>query len=222
LEGRKIASGEAGIDDASIIQSALNQGGKVFIRAGTYRIPSGVLEIPSNVYIAGEGIDKTIFQIYYYSRFPSMEPHTPEYTPSAIKNKDEENGNENIIINNLTIEFDTSGVNENCYGFRILAFYESRNIAIEKVKFYKMNPGTYWAGGGPGQLFFLGDVSKKGCSNALVRDCIFINLATGTDIDTMTKYEGYRFTIENCYIDARAADGSKLISGLLLRYSWSI
>jgi len=211
--GKTIASGESGVDDASVIQSALNQGGKVFISAGTYRIPSGVLEIPSNVHIAGEGIDKTVLQIYYYSRFPSMEPHTPEYVPSAIKNKDEVNGDENIIIRDLTLENDITGLDENSWGYRTLVFHESRNITIERVKFYKMNPGHYWSAGGPGQLFFLGDVSKKGCSDVIVRDCIFINQSTGTDIDTMTKYEGYRFTIENCYVDARAADGSRLVSG---------
>jgi len=35
-DGKTIASGEAGVDDASVIQSALNQGGRVFINPGEY------------------------------------------------------------------------------------------------------------------------------------------------------------------------------------------
>jgi len=62
--GKTIASGEAGVDDASVIQSAIDSvanagGGKVFIRAGTYIIPEvpdggSAIRIKSNVEVSGE------------------------------------------------------------------------------------------------------------------------------------------------------------------------
>ena len=63
-KSRKIASGEAGVNDASVIQSAIDSvanagGGKVFIRAGTYIIPEvpdggNAIEIKPNVEVIGE------------------------------------------------------------------------------------------------------------------------------------------------------------------------
>ena len=57
-KGKEIASGTAGVDDAAVIQSALDVGGKIFIKAGSYNVVD--LEIDSNTYIYGEGINKTV------------------------------------------------------------------------------------------------------------------------------------------------------------------
>jgi len=61
-KGRKIASGEAGVDDASVIQSALNAGGHIVISEGDYYIPSKHLVFPSNIILEGLG-EKVNFYI---------------------------------------------------------------------------------------------------------------------------------------------------------------
>ena len=48
--GKKIAEGEAGVDDASVIQSAVDVGGKIVIRKGLY-ILKHKISIPSNTYL---------------------------------------------------------------------------------------------------------------------------------------------------------------------------
>jgi len=63
--GKIIASGEAGVDDASVIQSALNEigskgGGKIVIKSGNYRIAETIFINYSNIELCGEGIDKTV------------------------------------------------------------------------------------------------------------------------------------------------------------------
>jgi len=71
-KGRKIASGASGVDDASVIQSAIDSvanagGGKVFIRAGTYIIPSipegsWAIIVESGIEVIGEG-EATIIRL---------------------------------------------------------------------------------------------------------------------------------------------------------------
>jgi len=55
-KGRRIASGEAGVDDASVIQSAIDSlyCGKVFILSGTYNIYSPISISKSGITIEGE------------------------------------------------------------------------------------------------------------------------------------------------------------------------
>ena len=55
--GKTIASGEAGVDDASVIQSAINSlesGNVMRLRAGVYKLSEG-LQIQKGVHIVGEG-----------------------------------------------------------------------------------------------------------------------------------------------------------------------
>ncbi|MHC1623133.1 MAG: hypothetical protein ACXQTR_00910 [Candidatus Methanospirareceae archaeon] len=74
--GKTIAEGEAGVDDASVIQKALDVGGSVFIKKGEYIIiaqddPNNTdravgLFIPDNgVKIVGEDMTKTILKLKY-------------------------------------------------------------------------------------------------------------------------------------------------------------
>jgi len=51
--GKTIASGESGVDDASVIQSAINQGGKVFITKETY-IVDKILSVSGNTHLKFE------------------------------------------------------------------------------------------------------------------------------------------------------------------------
>jgi len=64
--GKTIASGEAGVDDASVIQSAIDsvpeEGGKVFIAPGTYqcvRDSGAQIYLKSYVWLVGAGKDST-------------------------------------------------------------------------------------------------------------------------------------------------------------------
>ena len=59
--GKSIASGESGVDDASVIQSALDIGGIVRIREGKYFIDKDI-NLVSNLVLIGDGIGKTIFK----------------------------------------------------------------------------------------------------------------------------------------------------------------
>jgi len=59
--GKTIASGESGVDDASVIQSAVNLGGVIFIKAGDY-ILNQKIGLVSNLRLIGEGIGKTNFK----------------------------------------------------------------------------------------------------------------------------------------------------------------
>jgi len=59
--GKTIAQGEAGVDDASVIQSAVNLGGIIFIKAGDY-ILNEKINLVSNLRLIGEGIGKTNFK----------------------------------------------------------------------------------------------------------------------------------------------------------------
>jgi len=57
-KGRKIASGEAGVDDASVIQGAIDNlpsGGICFLRAGIYNISSTITINKDSIWLKGEG-----------------------------------------------------------------------------------------------------------------------------------------------------------------------
>jgi len=66
VNGKTIAEGKAGVDDADVIQAAIdyasnNGGGRVFIKRGTYEITSQIT-LYDNIIIAGEG-KNTVLQI---------------------------------------------------------------------------------------------------------------------------------------------------------------
>jgi len=62
-KGRKIASGNAGVDDVNVIQNAIDKltsGGRIFIKRGTYTIPSipdggNAITVKPNIEVIGEG-----------------------------------------------------------------------------------------------------------------------------------------------------------------------
>jgi len=62
-KGRKIASGQAGVDDASVIQRALDFGGLIYLAPGRYKfIEQQVFIRTDNTKLAGAGIDITILE----------------------------------------------------------------------------------------------------------------------------------------------------------------
>jgi len=99
--GKTIASGESGVDDASVIQSALDEigskgGGKIVIKSGNYRVAKTIFINYSNIELCGEGIDKTVLV---------SEIWEPAYlkTYSIIRSKDTEKLT-GIFIHDLTID----------------------------------------------------------------------------------------------------------------------
>jgi len=101
-EGKVIAKGEAGVDDASVIQSALDVGGRVFIAKGEYLI-SKTLIIKSNTSLIGEGIGLTKIKLANGVNKDIIQTY-------AEANQLDTQYDENIVITNL--EIDGNGANQ--------------------------------------------------------------------------------------------------------------
>ena len=57
-DGKTIAEGEAGVDDASVIQAALDVGGKIFLKDGVYTVTSPPVAVTANkCIIEGESLN---------------------------------------------------------------------------------------------------------------------------------------------------------------------
>jgi len=62
-KGSKIAEGEAGVDDRYVINTALQQGGVIFIRQGTYVFDDRLSLATQNVKVIGEGMGRTVLTV---------------------------------------------------------------------------------------------------------------------------------------------------------------
>jgi hypothetical protein len=81
------------LDQTSIklaVEQIQNTGGIILLAAGRYIFNESLL-LPSNIWIKGQGEEKTIIE---------LNPHTGKH---VFTNADYQNGNSNIVISDLTI-----------------------------------------------------------------------------------------------------------------------
>jgi len=114
--GETIADGEAGVDDAEVIQSAVNITGRILIKSGVYILDKPIT-LPSNTCLEGEGWD-TILKA------------KDGFTGSIIYNKDWTNGNENIILRNFQLDGNKANCPDEDYG---ILLDNVTNGLVEKV-----------------------------------------------------------------------------------------
>ena len=133
--GKTIAQGEAGVDDAEVIQSALDVGGKVFIAKGTYLL-NATLIIKSNTELVGEGRGKTILKI------------ADDANVHAIQNPSTESL-ENISIAHLTIDGNRNNQTSNGIGISIGYGVAKKNITIRDVEIMNCLSHAIWLDGNP-------------------------------------------------------------------------
>ncbi|KUK16997.1 right-handed parallel beta-helix repeat-containing protein [Thermococcus sibiricus] len=79
--GKRIAEGTAGVDDTIVIQQAINQGGKVFIKSGSYVITKPII-VGDNTIVEGE---------------KETELYTPVFTTTII------NLGNNCVLRNIKV-----------------------------------------------------------------------------------------------------------------------
>jgi len=124
--GKTIASGESGVDDASVIQSALDAGGKVFIAASEYLLSSHILIKQSNVHV--EGTLSTVLKMIS--------------TDNAIRIDTTEKDLINIIIRNLKINGNKNNIPEGSYRDQAsLIFCTDSNNKIYNLQIENLNIG---------------------------------------------------------------------------------
>jgi len=152
-EGNVIAEGVAGVDDTSVIQSALDysKGGVLYLTKGTYKVVD--LDIPDNTVVVGEGPNKT----YLQAKEDGTAIIKCSGTPTTNK--------EWVELHNLTI----NGYNRQ-YSIDGLVFeYVEQpvvtNVEVEYVKGYGIKLYQVWDGiFSSVKVRFCGDsaVSKQG------------------------------------------------------------
>ena len=115
-EGNTIAQGEAGVDDASVIQSAMDGGGKIFIKKGTYIIDLALLP-KSNTILEGEGFE-TILKKKDYATDGA-------FNAEVIRNP--EVGSNNVVIRNLGIDGNKANQNPTIW-YSYIGIYIGRGV----------------------------------------------------------------------------------------------
>jgi len=124
-DGKTIAEGEAGVDDASVIQAALDVCGKVFIAKGEYICEA--LDPPANCEIIGEGRDITILKLPFTATNPIIKP-------SSTKS--------NIHIYGMTLD------GSNVSGVDIAGNAGGSGWHVSHVKFTNAGRHAFWLGAG--------------------------------------------------------------------------
>ncbi len=212
--GKTIAEGEAGVDDADVIQKSENYtaklgGGIVRLGRGKFRIGSGTWIIRSNVELVGSGKDKTILEIYY-DKIINVQVDAGVYLRGLIKNyNDNSNGDSRWSIRDMTFQVDNESFEAVGQSARAIHFVNCKDVLLERVRFKTLLRPLAGVNES-GALFFWG-YNVGDSANITVRDCEFYNGVTlpGDNIDTIFKLQKVRNgKIINCYSDGENADGS--------------
>jgi len=176
-KGRKIASGVAGVDDASVIQSALNVGKRVFVSNGFYNLTQDLI-INSYMFLE-EGTEITFRNLIFESNTGIISKNAkliaggeagetigirPAPFLNRIGNSDPEGGNENITLEGLEID----GRGDVTDYRQLLSFDNVSNLKIRNCHLHDGHSNL---------------IALFGCENVIVENSIIENVHhSGQDI----------------------------------------
>mgnify|MGYP000619078828 CR=1 FL=1 len=205
-DGKTIAEGEAGVDDASVIQSALyfikdkHSRGLLFITNGEYDLKGNVIQLTdvrdisaiNNLKIKGAGIDKTVIKNGGFRK--------PTTSSTNVAEEEENNPQAyNVEIEDMTIDVNnTADINAiNLTGY-------SYNYKLRRLKLMNTN-----------NRFLL---EWHDVDNLLVEDVIFYNAGLGGNYDMAAGNQLYdsegRTVFRNCwFIQDEGNIGGMLTTG---------